>query len=39
MKLYNQVAIDIDDPGFRLTWCGRIKDLLCDLKLEDMWSN
>lgn len=38
-KLYNEIATNIEDPRFSHTWCGRIKNLLCDLKLEDLWSN
>ena len=38
-KVYNQIYENIDDKSVSKTWCSQIKNLLYDLKLEELWIN
>ena len=38
-QLYNQIITRIEDTRYSDTWCYKIRKLLHELKLEDLWSN
>ena len=37
--VYDRILENINDHKFSKTWCSRIKTLLCDLQLSQLWEN